>query len=161
MSTAIDLSRPIDNTPPPQGIPAPLGPAFDDLAWPERLGDDFGEGIWRAARVLGRGGNGQVTLWQLESEHDVRKNVAVKAPLFAGLTHGLVAEARMMKILNSAQPSDHVVSILGPLNRLEGLEDLSETEIYRGPGLARIFIEYCPNGNLGRMSRKAMKKYVY
>ena len=118
---------------------------------------------WRAKKVLGRGGQGIVGLWSYEGpdrDHKGLTEVAVKQSVAitpAGkFKAGLSREAQMLEYLRSTG-SPHIVK--------------SYRHLYEEPGnntmpldagiVHRLYLEYCPGGDLTDWLHGKLKRYWF
>jgi serine/threonine protein kinase len=98
---------------------------------------------WKPRRLLGRGSNGVVRLWEYEgNEIKTVKQIAIKQ------THDYSAsplvESQYMDILNTAK-SIHIVRQYRDATAVEG--------VVGGGVVVTMFLEYCPAGDLTSITR--------
>lgn len=106
--------------------------------------------------MLGRGGGGEVTLWEYNGlpqfPQPINRKVAVKRARL--LQEELTRESRIMGILNAAS-SDHVVRLLRTPNTLTQDMVTSEGLPQAWIGLVNSMnLEYCPQGSLRELTRR-------
>lgn len=125
--------------------------------WKDRVGKD-----WKPVRVLGRGGQGVVGHWTFKGpDRHLRKlnDVAVKQAVKAGPTFqwgdGLETEARLLALFQPIK-TQHVVKMYR-----HKYEDIGQqTDEFDYGVVHRIFLEYCPGGDLRGWLGGYMNKYV-
>ncbi|KAI9743088.1 MAG: hypothetical protein M1818_003383 [Claussenomyces sp. TS43310] len=129
-----------------------------DRRWQNKLGRG-----WKGRRVLGRGGNGIVGLWEWEGapgdgegwESRV-KRVAVKQMRARGRS-GLMKEGRFMKWANSTG-SKHFPQLYKRVYRDVGSGSYQMAIDSNRREVHRMIMEFCEGGDLHQVIRKFMKK---
>ncbi|KUJ19058.1 kinase-like protein [Mollisia scopiformis] len=113
--------------------------------WKNRVGKG-----WKPVRVLGRGGQGVVGYWTYEGpdrDKKTLKDVAVKQAVKAGPTYrwgdGLEKESQLLHLLQKAN-TPHIVRMYRQLYEEVG----QQTDEFDHGIVHRIFLEYCPGGDL-------------
>jgi serine/threonine protein kinase len=112
---------------------------------------------WEVVKPLGKGGFGQVGLWQARQEKDgaVVDEIAIKQALRRHRSfdansskRGLASEAWLKKIMNE--------------NHSDGVLYLRRYKYYERDHLYRFYMEYFPYGDLDRLRYRyrAYKKYL-
>ncbi|RDW66852.1 hypothetical protein BP5796_09601 [Coleophoma crateriformis] len=97
---------------------------------------------WKPLRVLGRGGQGIVGLW----EHKVdKRRIAVKQATYTSTRPGLQWEANILAMLRHTN-SGHIPHMIGEMEAGVGAGDAGQT-FDTGP-VHRMKLEYCPGGTL-------------
>lgn len=120
--------------------------------WKDRLGSD-----WNGVKLLGSGGFGVVGLWQYSSKgkhaKDPRmiKKVVVKQSDIVYNKEKTktrsTGEGTILEMLSQIK-SKHIVRQYGPLHK----------DIYASKDVVRIYLEYCPQGDLSRLMAKRMNR---
>jgi hypothetical protein len=125
--------------------------------WKDHVGKD-----WKPVRVLGRGSQGIVGHWSyggpdrhLRKLNDVAVKQAVKSGPFHKWGDGLETEARLLMLFQPIR-TQHVVKMYRHMYEDAG----QQTDQFDYGVVHRIFLEYCPGGDLSGWLGNYMNKYV-
>jgi len=126
--------------------------------WKHRVGKG-----WAAKKVLGRGGQGIIGLWEYEGSDKssqamtqvVVKQACIQVPGGRRST-GLLAEEHFLNIFKYTG-SPHILKMYRHLYKEIG----NNTMEYDHWEVHRIFLEFCPNGDLYDWIEKKRKTYVF
>lgn len=120
-----------------------------DSTWKDRLGQG-----WKGTRFIGQGSYGKVGLWEFEDAKQPEpliKQIAIKQqeenPFAPEIE--LEAEGRIMALLTTIR-SKHLVRLYG--------QPKADTE--NGNKVVRLFMEYCPGGDLTRLMENMWRNTI-
>lgn len=124
--------------------------------WKNRVGKD-----WKAVKVIGRGGQGVVGHWtydgpdrHLRTLKDVAVKQAVKSGPFYKFGDGLETEAAILSLFQPVK-TQHVVKMYRHM-----YEEMGEgTDKFDHGRVHRIFLEFCPGGDLYNWLNSYMNTY--
>ena len=146
-------------------LPPMAGNALAGKAWLASVDRSDPTGGWVGKRVLGKGGFGVVGLFEWEGGEKVKQpNDMSEVVIKQGLD--LVQEANMLKALLPIK-SPHIPKIYdiptiyqqpgGYVSRARGANTMSPMDY---GAIQRIFMEYCPGGDLCNIMRKVYDKCI-
>lgn len=125
--------------------------------WKDRVGKS-----WKPVRVLGRGGQGIVGHWKFDGPdrhlrklNDVAVKQAVKSGPFYKWGDGFETDARLLTLFQPIK-TQHIVKMYRHLYKDVG----QQTDDFDYGVVHRIFLEYCPGGDLYAWLGSFMNRYV-